>query len=556
MLTRARWARIAALVVAAVAAGSLSVSAAAAAPANDSFTAAELVTGRTASLFANNNDATKEAGEPDHADEPGGASIWYAWTAPADGRATVSTCFTPSLDTVLAVYTGDSLAALNEVAADDDGCGAQSIVTFQAGAGTVYRIAVDGVAGQTGDVAVELRLAPLNDDFGAAEVLAGDGGSIAGMTVGASTEDDEPEHYFGSGYPSVWYSWTAPSSGWATFETCGSGYDSVLAVYVGSQLTDLANVAADDDGCAPGSRVSFEATAGTAYAVAVAGYAGSTGEFTLAWNRNPPPPEPPYAMRSPRLPSAAREGETLTASEGEWLGTQPISFAYEWGRCDRDNQGCGFIAGAHSKTYAPSGGDVGWRIFVRVTATNAAGSSSDYSNLTGVVAARPPINMVVPSVSGQPRPGEILVATTGEWSGVGPISLTYQWQSCDAAANCSDLAGSAGPVLRVAAAQLGTRLRVVVTATNAGGSASAASDTTARVRAVRARGCVVPNVRRKPVAAARRAIRRAGCSTGRIRRSYSAAVRPGRVISQSPRPGARRNAGARVNLVLSKGKKR
>ena len=33
--------------------------------------------------------ATKEPGEPDHAGDPGGASVWYTWTAPADGVADV-----------------------------------------------------------------------------------------------------------------------------------------------------------------------------------------------------------------------------------------------------------------------------------------------------------------------------------------------------------------------------------------------------------------------------------------------------------------------------------
>jgi hypothetical protein len=162
----------------------------------------------------------------------------------------------------------------------------------------------------------------------------------------------------------------------------------------------------------------------------------------------------------------------------------------------------------------------------------------------------------VPFVTGQARPGQILVATTGEWAGTGPISFTYQWQSCNAAEDCIDLGGEAAPVLRITAAHVGRTLRVVVTATNAGGSASAESDTTALVRVVRARRCVVPNVKGKPIAAARRALRRAGCRPGRIRRSHSATVRVGRVISQTPRAGARRAAGARVGLVLSKGKKR
>ena len=548
-------ARIVVAGLAVLAAGSLSASAAAAPPGNDAFSAAEAMTGRTATATGTNEDATKEPGEPEHADDPGGASIWYAWTAPASGRATLSTCGS-DFDTLLAVYTGASVAALDEVVANDDDCGTRSLVSFDPVEGTTYRIAVDGKVAATGNVELDLRLAPVNDDFADAQALAGDAGGVSGTTLGASEEEGEPFHY-GVGYPSVWYAWTAPSSGWATFESCGSAFDTVLAVYVGAELDALESVAGDDDACALASRVSFEATAGTVYRVAVAGYDGETGDFTLVWNRNPPPPEPPYPVDRPRISGVAREGDTLAASDGAWFGAQPISFSYAWGRCDRDFERCALIPGAGSRTYVPSAADVGWRIYVRVTGTNSVGSSSAFSNLTALVAARPPVNMIVPQVTGAARPGSILVATAGEWAGTGPISVAYQWQSCDASeVSCADLSGELGPVMRVGSAHRGMRLRVVVTATNAGGSASAQSDSTPMVRRATARRCVVPNVKGKALATARRALRRAACGTGRVRRSHSASVRAGRVISQSPRAGAKRAAGAKVRLVVSNGKKR
>jgi PASTA domain len=553
MLIQARSARIALGGLTAFAALALGGTAAAAAPDNDAFAAATTLTGRTAFEFGTNVDATKEPGEPNHAGKPGGKSIWYAWTAPAAGETTLSTC-SSDVDTLLAVYTGSAVNSLVEVESDDNGCDDQSVLSFQASAGKVYRIAVDGAGGDSGPIELELNLAPPNDDFAAAVALSGDNGSTGGTTEGASIEPSEPDHYFGDGYPSVWFTWTAPSSGWATFETCG--FDSIIVAYVGSTLTALSEVASDWGSCEPGSRISFEATAGTAYSVAVAGVDGDTGEFTLTWNRNAPPPEPPYAFESPRITGSLVEGQTLTAFEGEWGGARPMSFAYAWGRCDRDYERCGLIAGANAKTYVSGASDVGWRLYVRVTATNAVGSSAEFSDLTALVAARPPLNMVVPSVSGRARPGEILVATSGEWSGTGPMSLAYQWQSCNVAEECVDLAGEAAPVIRVTSAHLSRSLRVIVTATNPGGSASAASDTTVLVRKVGARPCVVPNVKRKTAATARKAIRRAGCAVGRIRKSYSGSVRSGRVVAQSPRPGSRRAAGAKVSLVLSQGKRR
>jgi hypothetical protein len=557
MKTRASSLRVAVAGLLVLAAASLSATAAAATPENDAFAAARALSGRTQSVTDTNVDATKELGEPDHAGEPGGASVWYAWTAPAAGRVRLSTC-SSDVDTVLAVYTGEAIDSLDEVTSDDNACGEQSRVSFEASAGIEYMIAVDGVDGDTGTIALQLDLAPPNDDFAAAGGLTGNVGSVAGNSEGASIEVDEPEHYFGIGYPSVWYAWTAPSTDWATFTTCGSAFDTVIAAYVGSDLGDLSEVASNDDvaDCWPGSRIVFQATAGTTYFVAVAGYDGLTGEFTLSWNRNPPPPEPPSPVTLPRVLGEAVEGTTLTAGEGEWRGDQPISFAIEWGRCDRDYERCGPIPGNAARTYAPTAADVGWRLYIRVTATNAVGSWVEFSNLTPLVAARPPQNVVVPQVTGRVRLGQILVATTGEWGGTRPMSFSYQWQSCDAAETCYDLGGEAAPVLRVTAAHLARTLRVVVTAANPGGSADATSDTTALVRRTAARRCVVPNVKRKTVAGARRAIRRAGCSVGRLQRSYSSSVGSGRVISQSPRPGARRAAGGRVNLVLSRGRRR
>jgi uncharacterized delta-60 repeat protein len=67
-------------------------------------------------------------------------------------------------------------------------------------------------------------------------------------------------------------------------------------------------------------------------------------------------------------------------------------------------------------------------------------------------------------------------------------------------------------------------------------------------------GCRVPDVRGRRVEAAKTKILRAGCSLGRIKRAFSRRVKQGRVVSQLPAPGAERPEGARVKLVVSKGK--
>src|SRR5436190_2993906 len=95
--------------------------------------------------------ATKEPGEPNHAGNAGGHSVWWTWRAPVAERAVIDTD-SSNFNTLLAVYTGGSVSALTLVASnDDDGStvGASS-VTFNTVAGQTYRIAVDGKNGATG----------------------------------------------------------------------------------------------------------------------------------------------------------------------------------------------------------------------------------------------------------------------------------------------------------------------------------------------------------------------------------------------------------------------
>ncbi len=104
-------------------------------------------------LFSYNNvNATSEPGEPMHAGIPGGKSVWFTWTPLLSGVATFDT-FGSSFDTLLAVYTGNNLTNLTEVASSDDGDGYyRSRVVFNAVGGTTYSIAIDGAYGASGTI--------------------------------------------------------------------------------------------------------------------------------------------------------------------------------------------------------------------------------------------------------------------------------------------------------------------------------------------------------------------------------------------------------------------
>jgi subtilisin family serine protease len=113
-------------------------------PANDGFSdSVDLGGGSSAAAAGTNVGATREAGEPAPSANVGGASVWYRWTAPASGAVSVSLCGS-SYDSLLTVYSGSSVSGLSQLASNDDSCGLQSEVSFTAGAGTTYRIAVDG----------------------------------------------------------------------------------------------------------------------------------------------------------------------------------------------------------------------------------------------------------------------------------------------------------------------------------------------------------------------------------------------------------------------------
>jgi hypothetical protein len=119
--------------------------AAQAVPENDQFETPTVLDGLSHRVRGDNRGATKQPGEPDHAGNPGGASVWWSWTAPISGDVFISTAES-DFDTLLAVYTGGSLGSLQLVAENDneDRLTITSAVRFEAQAGQNYRIAVDG----------------------------------------------------------------------------------------------------------------------------------------------------------------------------------------------------------------------------------------------------------------------------------------------------------------------------------------------------------------------------------------------------------------------------
>src|SRR3954468_16657002 len=125
---------------------------------------------------------------------------------------------------------------------------------------------------------------PFNDNFANSRFLSGASGTTSGFTFGATSETNEPIHGAPGG-ASVWFAWIAPDSGTATFDTFGSSFDTLLAAYSGTDLTNLVQKAANDDaGGGFQSRINFSAERGQTYFIAVDGFQADQGQFTLTWN--------------------------------------------------------------------------------------------------------------------------------------------------------------------------------------------------------------------------------------------------------------------------------
>jgi hypothetical protein len=185
----------------------------------------------------------------------------------------------------------------------------------------------------------------------------------------------------------------------------------------------------------------------------------------------------PSNTSPPTISGTAKEGETLTASSGSWSGTNPITFTYRWQRCNSGGGSCSNIS-ATSQTYKLVHADAGNTMRVSVTATNSDGSANAVSSATGVVAAgKPPENTALPTISGTAKDGQTLTATAGSWSN-NPTSFAYQWRRCDTSgANCNGV-GDDKTTYTLGKADVGSTIRVRVTAKNAFGSNKATSSQT------------------------------------------------------------------------------
>lgn len=194
----------------------------------------------------------------------------------------------------------------------------------------------------------------------------------------------------------------------------------------------------------------------------------------------------PTSTAEPVVSGSPALGSTLTATEGTWTGS-PTSFTFQWVRCgtsggSEDGSDCAVIGGATTAAYIVASGDVGSRLRVRVTASNADGATTVASNATTLIGAAP-ARVSDPVVTGTARVGSTLTASQGGWTN-SPTSFTYRWVRCPASGGdplgetCAAIGGATSSSYVVASGDVGARLRARVTASNSSGSTTSASNAT------------------------------------------------------------------------------
>ena len=218
---------------------------------------------------------------------PSGATVWYAFTAPADGFY-MATTEGSDYDTVAFVLAPDGSVA----GCDDDvilGTGSHSEAIFAGVAGTTYLVMVGSYEfGPGGMLALTITTSevgppppppppdaepPANDERSAPASL-GVGDSLGPIdTRGATSGADDPQPSCAPASRTVWFSTTTESAGWVALSTAGSDYDTVIVV-----LADGEEIACNDDaGFGVQSRAVFFAEPGITYEVMVGSFADSPG---------------------------------------------------------------------------------------------------------------------------------------------------------------------------------------------------------------------------------------------------------------------------------------
>ncbi len=235
------------------------------------------------------------------------------------------------------------------------------------------------------------------------------------------------------------------------------------------------------DGASMGSGTSISSTfdaAGTeSVTLTVTDAIGRTAsvEHNVVVTAPAPAPTPPTAAFTVTPASPVAGSAVAFNASGSTCVNTPCTYAWSDGASLGSGQSLSY-------TFASAGTDS-----VSLTVTDADGLTSTVAHSVVVSAAAPapqaPSDSVLPAVSGTAVEGQTLSVSQGTW-GNSPSSYDYAWEDCNTSgASCTTISGAAASTYAVAASDVGSTIRAIVTAANANGHTSATSAQTATVTA-------------------------------------------------------------------------
>jgi hypothetical protein len=205
-----------------------------------------------------------------------------------------------------------------------------------------------------------------------------------------------------------------------------------------------------------------------------AGAGGSEDEDDLM---DPDGEAGPEIRLAPSIVGEALEGADLTASFGQYSAGAALEGV--WQRCV--DGACQKAAGAEEGgEYTLGKADVGYRMRLKVTATDDNGVTNAVSPSTDVVVGAGQVVNKKPPTLGAPFVFRALEVTAGSWVSDRELTPTYQWQRC-VGGDCEDIAGATDASYTPDIGDLGTRLKIVETVASDDESFSASSEETDEV---------------------------------------------------------------------------
>lgn len=252
---------------------------------NDNFADRITLTGSNVTFIADNSAATTQPGEP----PPHKPSLWWTWTSPGDGYIVVTrTNMNTSYPIYLGIYTGTDFKNMQIVYAETNLGEPPASVLVPVHAGTNYQIAAEAEM-PLADMLVTFNLqftpGSTNDNFADRIAITDSNLVFSGENYSATLESNEPPEFVGQPPTQIeatlWWQWTAATNGTATINYLSGSLKPFVAVYQGTDLASLTNLAANTTYFVVPTSYTFTAQAGQTYDISVGAGGSARGQFVL-----------------------------------------------------------------------------------------------------------------------------------------------------------------------------------------------------------------------------------------------------------------------------------